>query len=243
MASAYFYELLTSHTCAQCDQDHLNLLLSSRADTPDRTDFILGRSPSDPLPVMIGEAKRLEAAGADLLVIPCNTAHYFYDGIARSVEIPIVHILRQNAHFCRHLGLSKVGVLATEGTVFSGAYERELSACGIECVLPSADDQHLISGIIYQQIKRGKEPAIDEFLGVASRLFEEGCERVILGCTELSLLNRAYRPDPKLIDSMEVLAAAAIRLCGKEPIGFSEALASFIPESPITRKESAHAAQ
>lgn len=243
MASAYFYELLTSHTRAECDQDHINLLLSSRADTPDRTDFILGRSPSDPLPVMIDEAKRLENAGADLLVIPCNTAHYFYDGIARSVDIPIVHILRQNAHFCRWLKLCKVGVLATEGTAFSGAYERELSACGIECVLPSPDDQRLVSDIIYRQIKRGKEPDIDKFLGVVSRLWADGCERVILGCTELSLLNRTYHPDPKLIDSMEVLATAAIRLCGKEPIGFSDALASFIPESPITRKESAHVSQ
>ena len=75
MSSVYFYELLTAHTRAACDQEHINLLISSRADTPDRTAFILGRSADDPLPAMVEEAARLERAGVDLLAIPCNTAH------------------------------------------------------------------------------------------------------------------------------------------------------------------------
>ena len=74
MSTVYFYELLTAHTKASSDADHIDMLISSRATTPDRTAFILGRSKEDPLPVMIEEALRLERAGASLLVIPCNTA-------------------------------------------------------------------------------------------------------------------------------------------------------------------------
>ena len=77
MASVYFYEMITEHTLAKCDQDHIDLLLTSRATTPDRTAYILGQSDESPLPVMISEAKRLISAGADVIVIPCNTAHYF----------------------------------------------------------------------------------------------------------------------------------------------------------------------
>ena len=79
MASAYFYEMITAHTKAQRDQDHIDIILSSRASTPDRTDFILGRSTDSPLPAMIEDAKALEAFGARAIVIPCNTAHYFID--------------------------------------------------------------------------------------------------------------------------------------------------------------------
>ena len=66
MSTVYFYELLTAHTKASSDADHIDMLISSRATTPDRTAFILGRSKEDPLPVMIEEALRLERAGADL---------------------------------------------------------------------------------------------------------------------------------------------------------------------------------
>ena len=121
MSSVYFYELLTAHTKASSDGDHIDLLISSRASTPDRTAFILGNSSSDPLPVMIEEAKRLERAGADLLVIPCNTAHYFYDGLKESCQIPILNIIEETvAHLYRNK-IQKFGLLATAGTVESGS--------------------------------------------------------------------------------------------------------------------------
>ena len=84
MSTFYFCELLTAHTLAKSDADHVDMLISSRASTPDRTAYILGNSLESPLPVMLEEARRLAAAGADLIVIPCNTAHYFYDGLAEA---------------------------------------------------------------------------------------------------------------------------------------------------------------
>lgn len=230
MSTVYFYELITAHTRAARDQDHLDLLISSRATTPDRTDFILGRSQDDPLPAMAEEALRLEKAGALRLVIPCNTAHFFYEGVQAAVSIPVLNIIGQNAAFCRSLGLSCVGVLATEGTVASGAYANALSALGIACLTPDADGQAVVSRVIYDQIKRGQSPDVEEFLRVADSLFARGCERILLGCTELSLLKKHHLSDPRFIDSMEVLALAAIRACGKEPIGFDGDLMSFSPD-------------
>ncbi len=229
MSSVYFYEMLTAHTRASCDQDHLHLLISSRADTPDRTAFILGHSTANPLPVMTEEAVRLERAGADLLAIPCNTAHAFYEGVQAAVTIPVLNIIQQNADFCHHLGLSRVGVLATEGTIASEAYKDALAAVGIEYLTPNADGQATVSRIIYDEIKRGREPDLKSFLTVADSLFSRGCERVILGCTELSLLKRNHLSDPRFIDSMEVLALAAIRRCGKEAVGFAEDLTHYHP--------------
>ena len=227
MSSAYFYEMLTAHTKAERDSDHLNILISSRADTPDRTDYILGISDKNPLPVMNLEVKKLIGAGADMIAIPCNTAHYFYEGISAAADVPVINIIRQTALFCYRSGLKKVGLLATEGTVSTGIYRDMLASYGMECLTPDKDGQAVVSRVIYDEIKSGKEPDVAAFLRVADDLFSRGCERIILGCTELSLLKKNYLTDPRFVDSMEVLALSAIRACGKEPIGFDPDLISF----------------
>ncbi len=230
MSGIYFCELLTAHTKADCDREHLNFLLSSRADTPDRTDFILGISQSDPTDTMVSEVRRLADAGADIIAIPCNTAHYFYERIAEASSIPIINIIEQTAAFCHKRGLKKVAVLSTEGTAKSGAYRSVLDSIGIELIPCTDKEQAIISDIIYNNIKKGITPHADELLPVLSALRERGAEAVILGCTELSLLKRAYELGAEVIDSLEVLALCAIRLCGKEPCGFDEALMNFYPE-------------
>ena len=227
-SSVYFYDMLTSHTLAECDQQHLNIILSSRADTPDRTAFILGKSQENPLGAMKREVSKLIGAGADIVAIPCNTAHYFYDSISAEASVPVINIIRQTAIFCHRERTRRVGILATEGTVRSGAYSQVLSQAGIECVCPDGDGQHIISDIIYGQIKKGLSPDMDAFMKVADKLTAQGCDRLILGCTELSLLKRDGALDGNIFtDSLEVLAYSAIKMCGKTPIGFDERLMSF----------------
>ena len=228
MSSVYFYEMLTAHTAAATDQEHLNILLSSRADTPDRTDFILGRSEDDPIPVMKFEVARLIGAGADIIAIPCNTAHYFYDRISEECGVPIINIIRQTALFCYRQGIKKAGLLATEGTIVSGAYGNIFSTAGMECICPDDSGQKIISDIIYGQIKKGAEPDMNAFFDVVGELREKGCEKIILGCTELSLIKkRGGLSDELFIDSLEVLAYSAIRMCGKTPVGFNDELMKF----------------
>ena len=115
LASAYFYELITQHTKAQKDQDHIDIILSSRASTPDRTAYITGKSPDCPLPYMIEDAVRLEQYGADALVIPCNTAHYFIDEVRNSVKIPVPSIIEETSAY-----LKKAGYKNVQGRMFPG---------------------------------------------------------------------------------------------------------------------------
>lgn len=227
MSGVLFCEMLTRHTKALCDQDHLNFILSSRADTPDRTAFILGTSDKNPADTMICEVKKLTDAGADIIAIPCNTAHYFYDSVSRASSVPVINIIRQTVELCRQSGIKRAGVLATAGTVASGAYKSVFEEAGLEYVTCTEEEQKIINSVIYDGIKQGKTPDIDSFLSVADALRGRGCEKLILGCTELSVLKRELPIGNGFVDSLEVLAVSAIRLCGKEPQGFDEELMNF----------------
>ncbi len=221
MASAYFYELVTAHTKASCDQEHIDIILSSRASTPDRTAFITGKSTESPLPYMVEDAKRLEAYGADAIIIPCNTAHYFIDEVRRSVGVPVPSIIRETSRHLRRAGVKKAGILATNGTVTSGSYQMKLSDEGLQYEIPEEKYQLYLMELIYDGIKSGQKIDLDKFYSVVEHMKNKGCDRMILGCTELSLINREIGGDESLTDSLEVLANCAIKLCGGETVGFS----------------------
>lgn len=229
LSGVYFCEMLITHTAAHRDQDHLNFLLSSWAQTPDRTAFILGQSSEDPAAVMIRQVRGLTEGGAQIIAIPCNTAHYFYDRISDATSVPVLNIIEETVAFCRQSGIRRIGVLATKGTVDSSAYETACRQIGLEYLTCTPKEQELVSHMIYGQIKQGALPRREELTLVADRLRSRGCECVVLGCTELSLLKRQFSLGEEFIDSLEVLACAAIRACGKEPVGFSPALMKFQP--------------
>lgn len=222
MASAYFYEMITEHTKASCDQEHIDILLSSRASTPDRTDYIMGKSEISPLPIMIKDAKYLESCKVSAIVIPCNTAHYFIEGIRNSVSIPMPSIITETVQHILHNGFKKAGILATEGTVSTNSYQRELNNAGIKWEVPSCEMQKKVSDLIYENVKKGKKVSREAFYEIVNSLFDKGCDTVILGCTELSVINKDLGGDERLTDSLEVLAYTAIKLCGKEPTGFNK---------------------
>ena len=124
-ASCYLYQMLIDHTPAGRDQDHIDLVLSSRASTPDRTAFILGKSDEDPFDVMEQDGRSLVAYGATVLAIPCNTAHYFYDRLAAALPVPVLNMPELTVAEAKAAGCRKLGVLATDGT---------LLACGVQPV-------------------------------------------------------------------------------------------------------------
>lgn len=220
MSTVYFCELLNRHTAATCDSDHIDMLISSRATTPDRTAYILDKNAPDPLPVMLSEAHRLERAGVDMLVVPCNTAHYFYDGLASGCKTPILNIIDETCAQLSRMGTKKFGLLATEGTIRSGAYERFCKPRNLTCITPTKEEQAVISSIIFDQIKQNKPADMAAFLRVADALCARGCERIVLGCTELSLLKKEGLGEDLFVDSLDVLAYCTILACGKTPVGF-----------------------
>lgn len=225
MSTVCFYEMLTARTRAASDRDHIDMVISSRATTPDRTAYILGHSDRNPLPVMLDDARRLVAYGATLLAVPCNTAHFFYDALNAAVSVPILNIIEETVQTLARMKIKQVGLLATEGTVSSGAYHKVCAAYGVSIVAPSQEDQQKLNALIYRTIKSGIRPRPEELERIAAPLRRAGCDRLILGCTELSLIKRDCGLDDRLyLDSTEVLALRTILRCGKEPIGFPEEL-------------------
>ncbi len=215
MAGVYFYEKVTSLTKAECDQEHINVLLTGFADTPDRTDFILGKSAADPTPRMVECARILESAGADVIAMPCNTAHYFYDAVAGSVKIPMLNIIHETMKLLKDKGARQIGILATEGTLAAGTYPMAAEEYGIACAVPTPEEQAVVTSIIYDEIKRGKRPDMRAFYRVANRMFDDGCDFLVLGCTELSLLERDYHLGGRFVDSLDALARATVLACGR----------------------------
>lgn len=218
MATVYFYELLTALTDAKSDQEHIDMVISSRATTPDRTAFILGESKINPIDDMIEDAKKLVAFGAEIIAIPCNTAHYFYDQLAAAVNVPILNIVEESVACLKNDGVRRFGLLATDGTVQSGTYQKYCKAHDITCVIPDKNFQKMVMTIIYDQIKQGKRADMQSFERIEEHMRSLGCERLILGCTELSLIKRDEGLSDYFTDSLECLALATIRACGKQTI-------------------------
>lgn len=216
MATAYFMELVTSMTDASTDQAHLKMIIYSAPDIPDRTDYILGRSKSSPLPGFVQAGRALKSMGADLLAIPCITAHYFHDDIEKQVGVKTLHAINECAVLLREVGANCVGLMATDGTVESGLFQNSLEKQGISVVLPSEAGQRSVMSLIYDDVKRGNAPDMNRFERVRDELTQKGAEVILLGCTELSLIKRDHRLGDGILDVMEVLASSAITACGKQ---------------------------
>ena len=218
MATVYYMQRVIEMTKAGCDQEHINMLVFNDCDIPDRTAFITEKSPDNPLPVMVEDAKRLEAAGCEFVVIPCNTAHYFYDELERAVEIPVVNIVEETIRYAkaRVQDLSCVGIMATTGTIVTGTYQKYAQRAGLSFAVPDEDEQDLLMQIIYDGVKAGKPVPRADFDRVANHLRAKGAQCLILGCTELSVLKRDLPINaPDVLDSIDVLASETVRRSGK----------------------------
>lgn len=218
LATAYFLQRVVQLTDAERDQDHVDLVVLNHATVPDRTDFVLGRSTTDPGPVLAHDARRLEAFGVSFLVMPCNTAHYFTQQVLDAVSVPFVSIVDVTVAAARRRdpGLGTVGLLATAGTVASRVYDDAFAAHGIGVITPDDADQALVNGVIYDQVKAGRPADPDTLRAVAARLVARGAGVVVLGCTELSVaaVDHGLLDEEPFCDSMDELVRATITGAG-----------------------------
>lgn len=205
-------------TPVEKDQDHARILVDCNSAVPDRTAAIL-RGGESPVPTLVAMGNRLADMGAELLLIPCNTSHYFYDEISAAVKAPVLHMLRETAAELQRRGIRKAGVLATDGTIETGIYRRTLAEFGIEALQPEGEDQQAVMSVIYDGIKSGRrEMDTTAFRRAIEGLFARGAEIMVLGCTELPLAMELYGVDYPSIDPATELAKAAIRAAlGVEP--------------------------
>lgn len=218
LATVDMFNKIVRHTKAKSDQEHVRVCIDSNTRVPDRTRAILSGGPS-PVPEMVLSAKLLEAMGADVLIIPCNTAHYFYDQVARAVNIPILNMIEETAKEIERKGIARAGILATDGTVQTGVYEKVLRSHGIGTVYPSAVEQEAVMEIIYKGVKAMNAGfPVSDFRNAVQCLFQKGAEAVVLGCTELPLAFEMYRLDYPHIDPTLTLVKKAIEFVGGEAV-------------------------
>lgn len=214
-ATQIFYQRVLDRTDAERDQEHLPTLILSDTEIPDRTAAILGGREEAVFDRLLSDARQLEACGCTALAIPCNTSHYFADRLQARLSIPLINMVRETVRVLARRGCRRVGILATDGTVRTGIYQRECAAQGFEALAPDEQTQRLVMSIIYDEIKRGETGSREKFAAIDRSLRSLGCDAAILGCTELSVY-RTYHGLPDFyVDAMEVLVEESITRCGK----------------------------
>lgn len=216
VATAYFMELVIAMTQARCDQQHLDMIIYNTPSTPDRTAFLLGRSSESPLPKMQSAGRELCRAGVDYIALPCVTAHCFLPELEKQLGVPVIDGVKETAEYLLRSGIRRAGILATEGTVSSRLFHRELEELGIEPIVPDEAGQRIVTELIYGCVKAGEAADLEAFCRVSEQLHRRGAQVILLGCTELSLIKRDHAIGAGYLDVMEVLAQRAVTLCGKE---------------------------
>jgi aspartate racemase len=217
-ATAAFYEHLITMTDARNDQEHLHVVIDSFPQIPDRTDFLLG-SGEDPRPAMILGLERLRAAGCAFAVIPCNTANVFRVELAERARLEVVDWIGLATAAATDGGNTRVGILATTGTLSSGVYQMALEHAGATTISPNPREQAVIMNAIYgpDGVKAGNRTgsARDDLALVAANLVGRGAQSLLLACTELPLVAqgddsiwRGVAVDPSTVVARAVIHTA-----------------------------------
>ena len=216
-ATNTFYQFVIDRTDAQTDQEHVNALILSDSEMPDRTSAILsgGEAREGVYRRLLADARLLEGAGCTCIAVPCNTSHFFLDRVQEEIGIPILHMIRETARLLAVQGLKRPGILATDGTIQTGLYQKEFSAAGIQAVIPSPEAQKLVMSLIYDDVKAGRDGDPQKFAAIHEDLLAQGCDCGVLACTELSVFADKHHLPPYYTDAMAVLAERAVEACHK----------------------------
>ncbi len=216
LATADLFRKITCLTKADCDNDHIRVYIDSNARIPDRTAAILAGG-TDPVPEMTSALRHLEACGADCIIMPCNTAHYFLPQLQAKTEIPFLSMLSATAKTCAAKFPGKTAaVLGTKGTLATGLYDRALEAESVRFLLPEETERDELMRLIYDVVKASKPllPETEAWRALLDGLRARGADYFILGCTELPILADTLPVSGPFVDPTAELAKAAIRFCG-----------------------------
>lgn len=214
LATVDLFGKIVQMTRAGSDREHIQVYVDNNTNIPDRTGAIL-HGGEDPRREMIRSAIKLEAMGADVLVMPCNTAHYFHEDVKAYVSIPFLSMIEETVEEIARGSFHTVGLLATTGTVRSGVYEKAMEARGITPVKPTDEGMTHVMDLIYNGVKAGNADwPIQPFLDVLEDLRRRGAQTMILGCTELPIAFEQHRIGYPFIDPTSALAKSAIRFAG-----------------------------
>lgn len=218
LATIDFMRKVLDATPATRDQDHVPMLVSCLPQIPDRTAAFRGAGDS-PLDAIVDCGRRLESAGADLIVMPCNTAHLWFDAVQARLQRPMLHLV--DAALREALALAgaqaRLGLLATDATIASGLYinRRLPDAPAPAWLLPTAGEmlEQVMPGI--EAVKAGRLEAGQALLGEAAQaLARRGADVLVLGCTEIPLVLEAAACNRPVVDATAALAREVVTYAG-----------------------------
>jgi len=163
------------------------------------------------LPFLTQEAKRLEKAGAEFIVMPCNSLHVFIEEIRKSVSVPVLSIVEETIEFLKSENMRRVGIVSTSATVKNKLYENAFAKNGIQYIAPNELQQakmgkFILNLVTGQQKNRDRE----ELIGIINELGEKNLDCVILACTDLQLLIPNHATI-KIFDTMKIFADATVK--------------------------------
>ncbi len=215
MATLDLFGKILAHTDAHTDAEHIRIYMDCHTGIPDRTKAILQGGES-PVPYIVESAQKLSQIGAEILLIPCNTSHYYYDEICEQSPVPVLNMVEETAKALHRDGVTRVGLLATEGTCRSGVYQTKLQQYGIDTVCPDETEGQVVMDLIYNGVKAdAKTFDTAPMERLLDRLWAQGVERIVLGCTELPIGFDRYGLCRKgTIDPADILAQAAVTAAG-----------------------------
>jgi len=213
-ATVDIFKKIVKLTKAEKDQDHFRIIIDNNPKIPDRTASIRNGDLKI-VEYLCKTAKNLQRAGADFIIIPCNTAHYFVKDIEKVINIPIINMIKETVNAVKEAKIDIVGILATDGTIKTGLYQNEFSKIGINCVIPDYQSQKNIMNII-SLVKKGFEKKLisKNLLYETKKLIEKKIDGIILGCTEIPLVFPYNDIKLPVFDATTILAKSAIKYAG-----------------------------
>jgi len=208
--SEFYLELIFS--CKKLNKINYPHILINSIDLPfniEKDAIAEGVGEERCLPYLINAAKSLEKAGADFLVLPCNSLHIFINDIRNAVKIPVLSILEETSKFLKEQKVNKVGIIATPITIRNKLYEKSLKKNKIKQIIPNALDQVKIGKLIHNLVSSRYDNKDREILMKIIKNFTT-VKYVILACTDLQLL-MPQNSEVKIYDTMKILVDATVR--------------------------------
>ncbi len=211
---------IVARTQAEDDQDHVPLIVDNNTQVPSRIRALIDGDGPDPGPALVGMARGLETAGAQALALPCNTAHYYAPLIRSAVNIPFIDMIEHTvrAVSARPNAALRIGVLGSPAIQKVGLFDQAFAPLGATMVYPD-DQDALLAGI--HAVKTGKDKrearrALDQ---AARNLTGQGADLLLVACSELSVVADTMGSDPKVIDTIDVLADGVVAFATSKAIG------------------------
>jgi aspartate racemase len=217
-ATIDLFQKIVNLTPIKKEQEHLRIIIDNNPEIPDRTKAIFKKG-KNPLPYFIKSARKLKEVGVDFIIIPCNTAHYFYNDLQKEIKIPVINMIEEVVNEIKRKFKylpKKIGLLATSGTIKSRIYHKYFKKVGIKVITPDKFLQRKVMNLIYGKcgIKRSKmisKVVKDSFKKIIKVLIQKGVKAIIIGCTDISIVINPDEFSIPVIDSNLVLAKAAVK--------------------------------